>query len=287
MNVYIIGVGLIGGSLALQIRKKQKDAVIYGIDQEEGHLKKALEIKLIDRGANLDDIADADWIIIAVPVDQSRRLMPLVLDRIAEGALVFDVGSTKAAICESVKDHPKRKQYLATHPIAGTEFSGPLAAKEDLFKGKVNILCETERTDPELLRRAKYFFEEVGMTIRYMNPVDHDKHIAYCSHLSHISSFMLGKTVIDKETNEAGILDMAGSGFASTVRLAKSSPSMWAPIFLQNKENVMQALEEYIANLSSFKDALEQDNYLELFEQMKNANRIRKILDPARHGLPQ
>jgi prephenate dehydrogenase len=280
MKVYIIGVGLIGGSLALQIRRTQKEVVIYGIDQQESHLEKAIERKLIDRRAGMDELAEADWVVIAVPVDHATRLLPQVLDRVKEEAFVFDVGSTKSAICEAVKDHPKRSQYLATHPIAGTEFSGPAAAKEDLFRGKVNILCEPERTDTEHLLRAEMFFEELGMTIRCMNPVAHDKHIAYCSHLSHISSFMLGKTVLDKETNETGILDMAGSGFASTVRLAKSSPFMWAPIFQQNKENVMLALEEYISNLTRFKEALQENDSRELISQMKEANKIREILDP-------
>jgi prephenate dehydrogenase len=174
--------------------------------------------------------------------------------------------------------HPKRRNFLACHPIAGTEFSGPTAAIEGLFEGKTNIICEVEKTAFKLQEKALELFQKLGMRIRYMNPEAHDKHIAYVSHLSHISSFMLGKTVIEKEKNERDIFDMAGSGFESTVRLAKSSPAMWTPIFDQNKENVIETLEEYIQNLEAFKQKLKDDDLEGLYKDMQDTNKIKEIL---------
>jgi prephenate dehydrogenase len=200
------------------------------------------------------------------------------LDEIGDHTLVFDVGSTKLPICESIENHKNRKNFLACHPIAGTEFSGPKAAVKGLFEGKTNIICEVEKTTFKLQEKAMFLFHKMGMRIRYMDPKSHDKHIAFVSHLSHISSFMLGKTVIEIEKDEQDIFDMAGSGFESTVRLAKSSPAMWTPIFKQNKKEVVNALEKYISNLTHFKDLLEKDKYDEVFHEMQNTNRIKEIL---------
>ena len=191
---------------------------------------------------------------------------------------MVDAGSTKQLICETVAERPKRRNFLACHPISGTEFSGPKAAMDGLYQGKTNIICEVEKTAFVLQERALKLFQALDMRIRYMNPVAHDKHIAYVSHLSHISSFMLGKTVIEKEKNERDIFDMAGSGFESTVRLAKSSPQMWTPIFKQNKENVVETLNEYIQNLEHFKQLLLEEDYESVFSEMDNTNRIKQIL---------
>lgn len=193
--------------------------------------------------------------------------------------MVLDVGSTKAQVCEIIKNHPKRRNFLATHPIAGTEFSGPTAAHQNLFQQKTNIICEVEKTAFKLQEKALAIFSKLGMRIRYMDAKSHDKHIAYVSHLSHISSFMLGKTVINKEKNERDIFDMAGSGFASTVRLAKSSPAMWTPIFKQNKENVIETLDEYIHNLQQFKKLMLQDDFTKIYDEMESTNHIKKILN--------
>jgi prephenate dehydrogenase len=277
-KVYIIGIGLIGGSLALDIKKLNKDAVIYGIDKSESHLDEALTLGVIDKKANLKDINLADLVIVAIPVDATVKLLPQILDLVSDDTIVFDVGSTKVAICNAVKEHPKRRNFLAAHPIAGTEFSGPSAAIVGLYKNKTNIICEVEETAFKLQEKALKLFSDIGMRIRYMKPKAHDKHIAYVSHLSHISSFMLGKTVIQKEKNERDIFDMAGSGFESTVRLAKSSPEMWTPIFEQNKENVIETLDEYIENLKHFKSLIEENNFDLVNEEMKNTNRIKKIL---------
>ncbi|MEW4925355.1 prephenate dehydrogenase [Algibacter sp. 2305UL17-15] len=280
-NIYAIGVGLIGGSLAIDIKKNNPEVIIHGISRTEATLDTALELNLIDKKATLDDISNADLVIISIPVDATVKLLPTILDKISDTGLVVDAGSTKEAICKVVENHPKRRNFLAMHPIAGTEHSGPTAAIEGLFKGKTNIVCEVEKTTFKLQEKALKLFTDIGMRIRYMNPVDHDKHIAYMSHLSHISSFMLGKTVIDKERNERDIFDMAGSGFASTVRLAKSSPEMWTPIFKQNKANVIETLEEYINNLNHFKELMVADNFEAIFDEMKNTNRIKEIISPS------
>lgn len=279
MNVFVIGVGLIGGSLVKDIKQLYPESTIYGIDHNKNHLEQALALGIVDEIAIFDDISKADWVILSVPVNAMLTLLPQVLDLIEEDTLVMDVGSTKAPLCKAVANHPNRKNYLAMHPIAGTEFSGPSAAINNLFVGKTNILCETEKTSPALLEKALQVFEKLGMHIRYMKPESHDKHIAYVSHLSHISSFMLGKTVIEKEKNERDIFDMAGSGFESTVRLAKSSPAMWTPIFQQNKKYVLESLNEYIQNLNQFKQLLEQENYDEVFKEMESTNKIKTILE--------
>jgi len=277
-NIYIIGIGLIGGSFALNIKKLNPDAVVYGIDNNAEHLEEALATNIIDAKAEINDVENADLVVLAIPVDTSVIELPKILDYISDDTLVIDVGSTKLDICKVVAKHPKRRNFLATHPISGTEFSGPKAAFLELFQNKTNIICEVEQTAFKLQQKAIELFVNIGMRIRYMNPEAHDKHIAYMSHLSHISSFMLGKTVIEKEKNERDIFDMAGSGFESTVRLAKSSPEMWTPIFKQNKNNVIETLEDYINNLTQFKIMMENDDFDAVFKEMENTNHIKQIL---------
>lgn len=279
MNIFIVGIGLIGGSMALDIQKQYSDAVIYGIDVNENHLNEALEIGVIHHKVTFSDLEKADIVIVSIPVDVQLGVIPEILDAVDDNTLVMDVGSTKTQICEVIKNHPKRRNFLATHPIAGTEFSGPKAAIHNLFRNKTNIICEVEKTAFKLQEKALDIFSKLGMRIRYMDSKSHDKHIAYVSHLSHISSFMLGKTVIEKEKNERDIFDMAGSGFESTVRLAKSSPAMWTPIFEQNKGNVIETLEKYINNLQQFKILMEQDNFTEIYNEMESANYIKQILN--------
>lgn len=277
-EIYVIGVGLIGGSLALDIKKLDPSVTIYGIDNNEEHLDIALAKNVIDKKANIEDIKNADLVIVAIPVNATVKQLPNILDMVSDDTVVVDVGSTKQDICLAVEEHPKRRNFLATHPIAGTEFSGPSAALEGLYKGKTNIICEVEETAFKLQEKVLKLFADIGMRIRYMKPKSHDKHIAYMSHLSHISSFMLGKTVIEQEKNERDIFDMAGSGFESTVRLAKSSPEMWTPIFEQNKANVIKTLEEYINNLSQFKKLMEDDDFEAINKEMKDTNYIKQIL---------
>ncbi|QTE21874.1 prephenate dehydrogenase [Polaribacter cellanae] len=278
-NIFFIGIGLIGGSFAIDIKKSNSKVVIHGIDTNKNHLKEAQKLGIIQQKAILNDLENADLVIVSIPVDATVKLLPTILDKISDNTLVVDAGSTKDAICKAVEHHPKRRNFLACHPIAGTEKSGPTAAISGLYKGKTNIICEVEKTTFKLQEKALKLFMDIGMRIRYMDPVSHDKHIAYVSHLSHISAFMLGKTVINKEKNERDIFDMAGSGFESTVRLAKSSPAMWTPIFEQNKENVIETLEEYINNLQHFKELMQQDNFSEIFNEMENTNYIKQILN--------
>ena len=277
-NIYIIGVGLIGGSFALDIRQLYPNANIFGIDHSELNLTKASALGIINDVATVNDFSHADLVVVAIPVNVIVEQLPIILSNISDNTLVIDAGSTKEAICQAVKNHPRRRNFLATHPIAGTEFSGPSSAIHSLYKGQTNIICQVEETAFKLQEKALKLFDGMGMRIRYMKPKAHDQHIAYVSHLSHISSFMLGKTVIEKEKNERDIFDMAGSGFESTVRLAKSSPEMWTPIFRQNKINILKTLEEYIANLSQFKHHIENDDFDSIYQEMKSTNHIKEIL---------
>jgi prephenate dehydrogenase len=277
-KIAVIGLGLIGGSLALEL-KKVTWATIYGLDKNPAHLQKALDLGIIFEKANLDIVKEVDVVIIAAPVNAIPNLVIEVLDLIGENTLVFDVGSTKSAVCNAVKEHPKRKNFVAIHPIAGTEFSGPEAAIYNLFTKKVNIICERHLSSEEMIQRAVSIFESIQMRNVFMNSAEqHDKHIAYVSHLSHISSFMLGKTVLEIEEDEKSIFDMAGSGFASTVRLAKSSPETWTPIFLQNKENILTSLDKYIKNLNQFREILTKESAEEVHAIMQNTNKIKSVL---------
>lgn len=278
MKVSFVGIGLMNGSLSLDLQRLFPNVVLEGISRKETTLDRAMALGLIHQKGTLDSIENADMVFVSVPVEAIVKLLPQILDKVGVNTLVVDFGSTKTAICEAVATHPKRDQFLAAHPIAGTEFSGPDAAIPNLYDGKTMILCEATRTRPDLLQRAENLLKELNMVVRHMDPVAHDRRIAYVSHLSHITSFMLGKTVLEKETDEQNIFDMAGSGFASTVRLAKSSPEMWMPIFIQNKDNVLETLNEYISNLNAFKEKLEAEAVEELLAEMKDINRIKSIL---------
>lgn len=279
MKVGIIGVGLIGGSLALSAREHIPDIEIYGSNRSQANLQKSLDLGLIDFRLEETMIKQMDIILLAIPVDIALERLVDLLDEVNDNALIMDFGSTKAAICQQVALHSKRGQFLATHPIAGTEYSGPAAALPDLFEDKTQILCETQKTRPDLLEWAQDWFKKIGMNLREMDPVEHDQHITYVSHLSHISSYMLGKTVMEKEKDQSAIFDMAGSGFSSTVRLAKSSPHMWVPIFKQNKDNITETLTQYINNLNQFKQLLDANQFDKLHEQILEINNIRQILE--------
>ncbi|MFT0716321.1 prephenate dehydrogenase [Flagellimonas lutimaris] len=278
MKVVIIGVGLIGGSFAKDVKKLHPEAKIIGVDKSEAHLDEALQLQIIDKKGDYQDLETADLVYVGIPVNVLVTELPKILDAAGDETVVIDAGSTKRLICEQVTEHPKRRNFMACHPIAGTEFSGPTAAFQGLYTDKTMIICEVEKTAFKLQEKALTIFQDIGMRIRYMNPEAHDKHIAYVSHLSHISSFMLGKTVIEKEKNERDIFDMAGSGFESTVRLAKSSPEMWTPIFEQNKDNVVETLEEYIQNLTRFKQLILDNDFENVHLEMSNTNKIKQIL---------
>ena len=278
MKVGIIGLGLIGSSLALKISEAYNDIRIYGEDISESNLNYTIENKIISNKLEEKDYSKLDILFLAIPVDQVLKVLSPILDKVGENTLVIDLGSTKKPICDLVNSNQNRRKFLAAHPIAGTEFSGPMSADSSLFDNKTIILCETEKTENRLLNIAKDLFLSIGMSIKEMTADEHDKHIAYVSHLSHITSFMLGKTVMDKEKDEETIYDMAGSGFESTVRLGKSSPSMWTPIFNQNKKNIIDALDEYLKNIKNFKHLIETDNLSEMFNEMEQINGIKNIL---------
>lgn len=277
MNIELIGVGLIGSSMILDLRKNF-DLNVIGHDLNSRNLKYALKNGIIDQVGKSKKIINSDIVFLATPVDVSLKLLPEILSIIDKNTLVIDFGSTKEKICKAVEDHFNRDLYLATHPIAGNEFSGSKYALNDLFKDKIQILCEKNKTRKDLLKIAEKLFISLGMKIKEMTPKIHDKHMAIVSHLSHISSFMLGKTVLDKKS-KIDILDLAGSGFESTVRLAKSSPDMWTPIFSQNKSNILKILDDYIKNLIDFKTELVNDNFSQIKNQIKYTNELKSVLD--------
>ena len=278
MKVGIVGLGLIGGSIGLKLKDLYDNITIYGYDIDDNSVSYCLKNKIIDVKFDEEFISEFDFIFLAIPVESIKNQLSDYLNKTSDNTLIIDLGSTKFQICNSVENHQNRKNYLAAHPIAGTEFSGPNSAKKDLFNDKVMILCDTEKTDPNLLLDAKKIIKSLGMSIKTMNSKEHDKHIAYVSHLSHISSFMLGKTVMDKEDDDHAIYNMAGSGFESTVRLAKSSPEMWSSIFVENKKNIVESLDEYISNINNFKKLIEISDQKTLNDEMRRINGIKKIL---------
>tara|TARA_A200000159_G_scaffold82837_1_gene76559 strand:- start:1381 stop:2235 length:855 start_codon:yes stop_codon:yes gene_type:complete len=277
-KIYIIGIGLIGGSFALEIKKIFPDSNIIGIDNSKENLDQAINLGIIDAIGSIDDITNPFMILLAIPVKSIINILPNVLDKSTQDTIVIDFGSTKNSICKSVMNHKNRSNFVAAHPIAGTEFSGPNAAHYGLFDNKNIIICEHEKSNENIINTALEIFSKMKMIVSYMDSISHDKHIAYVSHLSHLSSFMLGKTVMDEEESEKNIFDMAGSGFESTVRLAKSSPKMWTDIFDDNKANVLKSLSDYINNLELIKDLIESNKFEELESQLKKTNYIKKIL---------
>jgi len=277
-KIYIIGVGLIGGSFALEIKKIFPDSNLIGIDNSKENLDQAMNLGIIDAIGSIDDISNPFMILLAIPVKSIINILPNVLDKSTQDTVVIDFGSTKNSICKSVINHKNRSNFVAAHPIAGTEFSGPNAAHYGLFDNKNIIICEHEKSNDNIINTALEIFSKMKMIVSYMDSISHDKHIAYVSHLSHLSSFMLGKTVMDEEESEKNIFDMAGSGFESTVRLAKSSPKMWTDIFDDNKANVLKSLSDYINNLELIKDLIESNKFEELESQLKKTNYIKKIL---------
>ncbi|MDR6485790.1 prephenate dehydrogenase [Chryseobacterium vietnamense] len=279
MKISIIGVGLIGGSMALKLKEKNLASFIYGIDNNTQHISDALDLKIIDAGVDLEHgIKNSDLIILAIPVDAARKMLPSVLDLVSDQQTVMDAGSTKAGIVNAVKDHPKRSRFVAFHPMWGTENNGPKSAIAESFSGKAGVICNKEESADDALATVEKVVNALDMHMIYMNAEDHDVHTAYISHISHITSYALANTVLEKEREEETIFQLASSGFSSTVRLAKSHPEMWVPIFKQNKENVLDVLNEHITQLRKFKSALEKENYEYLEELISNANRIRGIL---------
>ena len=280
MKTTVIGLGLSCGCMALDLRRQNVTSHVIGVDSNQDHAAEALKLGLVDELKSLDGaLKTSELVIVAIPVSAITSLLPTLLDKIGPDTVVIDTGSTKAQVVRSVQSHPKRDQFVAAHPIAGTENSGPNAAFHGLFKNKTMIVCDREKSSVRALEVADKIFAALEVRVIDMNPVEHDKHVAYVSHLSHVSSFLLGQTVLDIEKDEKNIFALAGSGFASTVRLAKSSPDMLAPIFEQNLEYLSQALLEYIMHLQRFHYYLMKKDSKEVYRIMSQANEIRRVLD--------
>lgn len=279
MIATIVGTGLIGGSLAISLKEKGIANWIIGVDQNESNLQKAKELQIIDEGASLEDAMQrSELIILAIPVDALLKVMPSILDSAAPNHVIMDVGSTKEKILQLVAGHPKRGRFVAAHPMAGTEYSGPEAAIRNLFAQKTMVLCDVKNSDEDALEVIENMVDKLQMRLVYMNAVEHDLHTAYVSHISHITSFALALTVLEKEKEQGRIFELASGGFESTVRLAKSSPDMWVPIFKHNRNNVLDVLEEHIHQLQQMKQLLEDEDYDTFYKLIQKSNKIKKIL---------
>jgi prephenate dehydrogenase len=281
MTISIIGLGLIGGSLALSLRQHGLATRLIGVESNAAYARRALELGLVDEmAADLASaVAPAGLVIVAVPMDAMLAVLPQVLDLVADGQVVIDVGSTKNNLLAAVAGHPRRRQFVAVHPMAGTEYSGPDAAVRGLFEGKTLVVCEAGASDPAAVAAVEALFRALPMRVLHLGAADHDLHTAYVSHISHLTSFALALTVLEKEQRgEQRIFDLAGGGFASTVRLAKSAPATWVPIFRQNRENVLDVLDEHLVQLNKLRDLLASEDYVGLTTQLEQANEIRKII---------
>lgn len=277
-KISIIGIGLIGGSLAIQLHEKKISSRLIGMDASKDHEAKALELELVDEILPLDEaIAQSDVVVLAIPVDKMTVLLPQVLDKVTH-QIVLDLGSTKSQLVDAVKQHPKRGRYVATHPMWGTEYSGPSAAVRGAFENKAVIICNEEESDADAAAWVKQMYKKIGMHLLSMEAKAHDLHAAYVSHISHITSFALANTVLQKEKEEQAIFELASAGFESTVRLAKSNPAMWVPIFLQNKVHVLDVLDEHIEQLKKFRNCIADEKSNELKGLIEHANEIKRIL---------
>lgn len=278
MRLAVIGIGLMGGSLALSLKKKGFVSNVIGVDNNLDHQTEALRLGIVDEIMTLEDAVKlSDIIAIATPVNTAEKLLRLVLD-LVDQQIVFDLGSTKEAVVQIANAHAKKGRFVPTHPMWGTEFSGPSAAQSDAFENKATVICNKEQVDTDALLTVERLYKTLGMHIVTMNATKHDIHVAYVSHISHITSFALANTVLEKEKETDNIFELASGGFDSTVRLAKSNAATWVPIFMQNKENVLDVLNEHISQLRKFKSCLEKENFEYLSDLIENANGIKRIL---------
>ena len=285
ITIGVVGLGLLGGSASLKLRESGFAKELVGYDINSTHIQEALVLGIIDVTYELEELCRvSDLVILAIPVNAALKVLPIIMNNISGATVVIDFGSTKQKICKVADGLPNRSQYVACHPIAGTENTGPSAAFSELLENKVNIICDREGSSEEAIDLVIRMTEALGMRLKFMDSKSHDRHIAYVSHLSHISSFTLGQTVLEVEKDEEIIFDMAGSGFASTVRLAKSSPEMWAPILTENADNILIVLDRYIKNLNNIRGLIKENKEEELNKSMKEINLIRKVLDGEKPG---
>ncbi len=286
MIVTVIGLGLIGGSMALDLRRRRFASHVFGVEADSVNADAAMQLGLVDELVPFEEGVDrADLVVLAVPVGAAIKMLPAVLDRFsaASGAgkcekIVIDVCSTKEALVKAAHYHPLRANYVATHPMAGTEYSGPHAAMSGMFDGNACIICNSEDSSPKAVRTVEELYDCLNMRRIFMNASNHDVHTAYVSHISHITSFALALTVLDKEKDEKHIFDLASGGFSSTVRLAKSNPDTWVPILTQNSENVLQVIDTYIDKISAFRKALSELDGDAIRALIEQANRIKRII---------
>jgi prephenate dehydrogenase len=279
MTISIIGLGLIGGSFAKDLRAAGLAEQLLGVDTSPEHAARALELGFVDRAVSLADALKAsDVLLLAVPVDAIEALLPGVLDALRPTQTVIDLGSTKFLMAEAVRNHPNRARYVAAHPMAGTENAGPDAALAGLFKGKTVVLCDLEWSAPDACKTALELFYAVGLKFEFMSSDQHDRHAAYVSHLSHVAAYSLSLAVQNEEKAGYAVPRLAGGGFASTVRLAMSSPEMWVPIFKQNREHVLKAIDAFSERLQDFRQALASSDYAKLDALIREANQIRDLL---------
>ena len=286
--VGIVGLGLIGGSMALDLRRRGFAQKVLGVETDPVNATAALKMGLCDEVVPLEEcVRRSGLVVVAIPADATVRTLPRILDLMAEGGtapgdadgkIVIDTCSIKAQVVRSVHYHPLRGRFVATHPMAGTEYSGPWAAMPGLFDGRACIFADSEESDPSALRKVEELYDVLNMRPIYMNSDAHDVHTAYVSHISHVTSFALALTVLDKERDEKHIFDLASGGFSSTVRLAKSSADMWVPILTRNRENVLHVMDTYIARMNEFREAIDRCDGKKIEELIKEANRIKKIL---------
>ena len=277
--VGVIGLGLIGGSLALDLRRRGFASHTLGVEKDSVAAQAALTIGLVDEVTDLDTcVKKADIIVLAVPVGTAVKLVTQILDKLGDNQIVIDVCSTKEQICRATQYHPRRGQFVSTHPMAGTEYSGPWAAQPGLFDGRACIFCDSEESNPQAVRRIEAMYAELNMRPLYMRAAQHDVHTAYVSHISHVTSFALALTVLDKEKDEKHIFDLASGGCSSTVRLAKSNADMWVPILTQNHDNVLHVMDTYIEKMKAFRDAVATYDEDKIRELITEANKIKKIL---------
>lgn len=278
-TVGVVGLGLIGGSMALDLRRRGFASRVLGVEADSVAAEAALTIGLVDKVVSLQEcVAEADIIVVAVPVGTAVKMVPQILDQLGDDKIVIDVCSTKEDICRAVKYHPRRKQFVSTHPMAGTEYSGPWAAQPGLFDGRACIFANAEESAPRAVKEIEQMYDVLNMRPIYMNAEQHDLHTAYVSHISHVTSFALALTVLDKEKDEKHIFDLASGGFSSTVRLAKSNPDMWVPILSQNRDNVLRVMDTYIEKMKEFRSAIDAYDEEKLRELILEANRIKKII---------
>lgn len=284
-TVGVVGLGLIGGSMAIDLKRRGFAQTVLGVESEPVNAAAAEKIGLVDRVVSLEDcVRLCDIVILAIPVGGAVKLLPRVLDMFSglgeegRGKIVIDVCSTKENLTRSVRYHPLRAQYVATHPMAGTEYSGPWAAMPGLYDGHACIICDSEESSHRAVRKIEELYDSLNMRTIYMNSSSHDVHTAYISHISHVTSFALALTVLDKEKDEKHIFDLASGGFSSTVRLAKSSPDMWTPILTQNRDNILRVMDTYIEKMNAFRDAVAESDEDKMRELITEANKIRRII---------